>query len=198
MISSPRFTTRDLDALPDIEGIRYEIIDGELYVSKATHWRHQYVGTRVSTTLDVWGRVTGDGVVIQGPGLVFADDENVIPDLVWIARDRLRHVWHEAGHMRAAPDLAIEVLAPGRENERRDRELKLDLYSRWGVREYTIVDWAGRRVEVYRRAEGRPEGRLELAATLGDGDVLTSSLLPGFACPLASIWPPTNTPPTAP
>ena len=68
MSTSPRFTPRDVEALPDVEGIRYEIIDGELYVSKAPHWHHQYVGTRVSTMLGVWGQKTRLGVVIQGPG----------------------------------------------------------------------------------------------------------------------------------
>jgi hypothetical protein len=29
-----------------------------------------------------------------------------------------------------------------------------------------------------------------LAVTLTDGDTLTSSLLPGFALPVAELWPP--------
>ena len=33
-----RYTSRDLDLLPDVEGIRYEIIDGELHVSKQPSW----------------------------------------------------------------------------------------------------------------------------------------------------------------
>ena len=35
MTISLKYTTADLDLLPDIEGTRYEIIDGELYVTRA-------------------------------------------------------------------------------------------------------------------------------------------------------------------
>jgi hypothetical protein len=35
-----RWTTADLDLFPD-DGTRYEIVDGELFMAKAPHWRHQ-------------------------------------------------------------------------------------------------------------------------------------------------------------
>ncbi len=88
--------------------------------------------------------------------------------------------------MTAAPELVIEVVSPGRENERRDRELKLALYARRDAAEYWIVDWRRRTVDVYRR----DAGRLVLVSTLADGDTLTSPLLPGFSCPLIDLWPP--------
>src|SRR5262245_31037872 len=78
--------------------------------------------------------------------------------------------------MHDATELAIEVLSPGRKNERRDREIKPRLYSRHGVLEYWVVDWAKRRIEIYRRQQAV----LELAATLYEGDVLVSPILPGF------------------
>ena len=78
------------------------------------------------------------------------------------------------------------MLSPGPANERRDRELKLKLYSRQGVLEYWIVDWRLRTVQVYHREQLE----LRLAATLTGEDVLTSPLLPGFACPIWSFWEP--------
>lgn len=36
-----RWTSADLEVLPD-DGKRYEIIDGELYVSTQPHWQHQF------------------------------------------------------------------------------------------------------------------------------------------------------------
>jgi Uma2 family endonuclease len=80
----------------------------------------------------------------------------------------------------------VEVLSPGARNERRDRDLKLKLYSRQGVQEYWIADWLLRTIQVYRRQEAE----LRLVATLRGDDVLTSPLLPGFSCPLPSLWPP--------
>jgi Uma2 family endonuclease len=35
-----RWTTADLDLFPE-DGKRYEIIDGELFVTRAPHWKHQ-------------------------------------------------------------------------------------------------------------------------------------------------------------
>ena len=179
-----RYTSADLERLPDVEGVRYEIIDGELHVSKQPSWHHQYATNRVGVALDVWSEATGHGVTLPAPGVIFAADDDVAPDVVWISRERLATLQDEAGHLRGAPELVVEVLSPGPANERRDRELKLQLYSRQGVQEYWIVDWRARQVEVYRRER---EG-LQLVATLSGQDVLTSPILPDFACPLAYLW----------
>ena len=186
MSISPRFTSADLELLPDVDGVRYEIIDGELYVSRQPDWHHQYTCNEVAVELRNWSRQTGLGVIIPAPGLIFAADDDVAPDLVWISRERLAAVQDEAGHLRAAPELVVEVLSRGATNERRDRDLKLTLYSRRGVREYWIVDWRRQTVEVYRREQAA----LRLVATLGNEDALTSPLLPGFTSPVAGLWPP--------
>lgn len=187
MSTSLRYTSRDLEGLPDIDGVRYEIIDGELYVSKAVNWQHQYASDRASRALVDWNDKTGTGLSITIPGLIFAPDEDVIPDIVWIRRDRLSAAFDEAGHLRIAPDLVVEILSPGAANERRDREFKLKLYSRQGVHEYWIVDWSRRRIQVYRR----DDAALQLIATLESGDTLRSPLLEGFAHPVEDLWAPT-------
>ena len=181
-----RYTTSDLECLPAIDGVRYEIIAGDLYVSRQPDWHHQYVSGRLSWALHDWNNRAGAGLPIEAPGIIFASDDNVAPDVVWISRARLPHIFNSGGHLRAAPELVIEVLSPGADNERRDRELKLKLYSRQGVQEYWIVDWQLQSVQVYRRAQAA----LELVGTLAGQDVLTSPLLPGFACPLPTLWPP--------
>jgi Uma2 family endonuclease len=183
---SRRYTSADLELLPNIEGVRYEIIDGELYVSSQPDWHHQYTCNAIGAELRNWDRHAGLGVTLPAPGLVFADDDDVAPDIVWISRERLVAVQDKAGHLRAAPELVVEVLSQGSSNVRRDREIKLALYSRRGVGEYWIADWRGQTVEVYRREQAA----LQLVATLGNEDTLTSPLLPGFASPLAGLWPP--------
>lgn len=186
MTASLRFTSSDLECLPDIDGVRYEIIDGELYVSKTPHAYHQYTCAALTSALHVWSLQSGRGATFVAPGLVFAPDEDVIPDVVWVSHQRISLTLDERGHFRAAPELVVEVLSPGPENQRRDRDLKLKLYSRQGVQEYWIADWQLRSVQVYRREAAA----LRLVATLADGDVLTSPLLPGFECPVAGLWAP--------
>jgi Uma2 family endonuclease len=186
MTTGLRFTSRDLECFPDIEGVRYEIIDGELYVSRAPQLGHQYACGKVFSPLDQWSEQTGIGRPYLTPGLVFSEDNEVIPDLIWVTHARLAEVIDDKGHLRAAPELVVEVLSPGRVNELRDRELKLELYSRQGVQEYWIVDWRRQAMDVY-RYEG---DALRLATTLHDGDVLTSPLFPGFTCAVSTFWQP--------
>jgi Uma2 family endonuclease len=181
-----RFTTRDLEAMPQIEGVRYEIIDGELYVSTAPHMRHQYAADELRLALRASRELSAAGITITVAGLVFADDQNVIPDLIWISNQRYGRGLDSAGHFTVAPELVVEVLSPGPSNELRDRDVKLDLYSRIGVDEYWIVDWRARLVEVYRRLGAE----LQRIATLTDDATLTSPLLPGFSCPISSLWAP--------
>jgi Uma2 family endonuclease len=178
------FTSSDLKKFPDLPGVRYEIIDGELYVSRQPTLGHQDAAGEVQFALRFWNRETRAGRVFGEPGLVFAEDQDVAPDVVWMTHGRLAEAEDEKGHLRLAPELVVEVLSPGPANELRDRELKLSLYARQGVQEYWIVDWIRHAVEVYRH----DRVTLQLAATLGDGDTLTSPLLPGFALPAAQIW----------
>lgn len=85
-----------------------------------------------------------------------------IPDVVWASNERLEPLLDEAGHLTGAPELVVEVLSPGKKNERRDREAKLKLYSVQGVYEYWIVNLKERMVKVYHREQAV----LKLVATL--------------------------------
>jgi Uma2 family endonuclease len=169
--------------MPD-DGKRYEIIDGELYVSKQPHYYHQRLCSELIFLLTMWSKKTGLGEVTGAPGLIFADDDDVAPDVVWSSFPRLKTILQADGKLHAAPELVIEVLSPGPRNETRDREAKLKLYSRRGVGEYWIVDWMIHRVEAYRREQAQ----LNLISTLFEPDTLTSPVLPSFSCPLADLF----------
>jgi Uma2 family endonuclease len=183
MSTTVRWTSADLLALPDDDGKRREIIDGELLVSSQPHWYHQMVCNRYGGQLDDWSFTSGLGATASAPGLIFAEDQDVAPDVVWASHARLANILH-GGKLYGAPELVIEVLSPGSKNINRDRTAKLGLYGRRGVDEYWITDWRQHRVEVYRR-DG---AQLVLVATLGPGDTLSSPLLPGFALPLDRLF----------
>jgi Uma2 family endonuclease len=155
-----RWTIHDLDGYDLQEGNRYEIIEGELFGSTQPHVHHQRICGRLIVELTNWADQGGGGTAILAPGVIF-DVENAV-----------------------APDLAVEVLSPDSANTRRDREVKLRLYSVHGVREYWIVDWPAKSVQIYRHTTGA----LKLAATLLIDDELTSPLLPGFSLPVARLF----------
>jgi len=62
---SSRFTSKDLEKLPAIDGLRYEIVDGDLFVSKQPHWHHQYTADRVARPLHDWNDRTGLARIIH-------------------------------------------------------------------------------------------------------------------------------------
>jgi Uma2 family endonuclease len=171
--------------MPDDGGWkRYEIIDGDLYVSRAPHIRHQVAGGNIHVELTIWSRQTQLGQAFQTPSVIFTPNDAVIPDVVWVSRDRLANGIDAAGHLIVAPELIVEILSPGDLNEQRDKEFKLKLYSLHGVQEYWIVSWQRQTLEIYRRSEAQ----LQLVGTLLVGDTLTSPLLPGFSTPIAQIF----------
>jgi Uma2 family endonuclease len=178
-----RWTSRDLELLAD-EGKRYEIVDGELYVSRQPHLYHQYGIGEIYESLQAWSRQNKNGRAIFTPGLIFADDDDVVPDVVWISRERLAMAFQADGKLHFAPELAVEVLSPGVANVSRDRETKLKLYSRRGVLEYWVVSWEKHYLEVYRREEDV----LKLHSTLYEGNLLQSPYLPGYHCQLSQFF----------
>jgi Uma2 family endonuclease len=183
MVTSRRWTSADLETLAD-DGNLYEIIDGKLFMSTQSYVEHQVASANLTAELVTWNRRSGLGVAIASPGLTLGDSDDVAPDVVWFSHQRFTTAVHQDGKLHLAPELVVELLSPEKENERRDRVAKLELYERHGVEEYWIVDWQQRRIDVFRRVEQA----LQLAATVGANDVLESSLLPGFSVQVRSCF----------
>lgn len=183
MIVADKFTSADLALMPD-NGKRYEIIEGELYVSRQPGVEHQHACAALTHYLYGWNLEHGLGKVLGAPGVIFAEDDDVAPDLIWISNDALAKSLDKAGHIHTAPELVIEVISPGKTNADRDRQAKLRLYSRRGVQEYWIVDWLLQKVEIYRRKYGR----LKQVETLLPQDEIKSPLLPGFSCQVKLLF----------
>jgi len=173
-----RWTTADLHLFAGDRNNRYEIIDGELFVTRSPHWKHQALCINIGAVLKTWSDKSGLGEPAVMPGIIFSDADNVIPDVVWASYESLERVLDDAGHLTAAPELVVEVISPGDKNEKRDREAKLKLYSVQEVEEYWIFDRRQKQIEVY----WREQAILKLVVTLFNQDELTSPLLPGFSC----------------
>lgn len=178
-----RWTISDLDGFPD-NGNRYEIIDGELFVTRSPHWNHQEAAGEIVTELYLWSEQNGLGQAVMSPGIIFSESDHVIPDVVWISNQRLADLLDDAGHLTGAPELIVEVLSQTEKDKERDKKTKLKLYSVQGVQEYWIVDYQQQQIEVYRRDRAILERVLTLFAT----DELTSPLLPEFRCLVGSLF----------
>jgi Uma2 family endonuclease len=178
----PLLTVADLDACPD-DGNRYELIGGELFVSRAPRLPHQLVLQHLQMNLYNYLQTTPVGLLVPGPGAVFSQSDAVIPDLVFVRNERLNKIVENERFV-GVPDLVIEVLSPGKENRERDLMVKRQLYAKYGVKEYWIVDSENLSVLIFRSREQTLE---EIAVVSGDDEV-TSPLLPGFQLKVMAIF----------
>ena len=148
-----RWTVAERDALPD-DGNRYEVIDGELFVTPAPAWRHQAAVSVLNTVLADYLQRQRVGVVLPAPAdVVFADDRGVQPDLFVVPGIDGRRPEHFDEVRRLL--LAVEILSPS--TARADRVAKRRLYRTEQVPEYWIVDLDARTFERTTPADERPE-----------------------------------------
>jgi Uma2 family endonuclease len=178
----PLLTVADLDACPE-DNNRYELIGGELFVSRAPGISHQHVLNNLQLIFGAHLKENPIGILVPGAGAIFSDYDAVIPDLAFVRNERWDQVV-TGEKFTGALDLVIEVTSPGTENRRRDLLVKRQLYGKYGVAEYWVIDSDNRLVEVY-RLQGE---QLEGVATFRNGDEVTTPLLPDLRLPVNEIF----------
>ncbi|MGH9870957.1 MAG: Uma2 family endonuclease [Pyrinomonadaceae bacterium] len=179
----PLLTVADLDAFPEDDGNRYELIGGELFVSCAPGIPHQRVLLNLEVGLSNYLKDTPVGILVPGAGAIFSDYDAVIPDLAFVRHER----WNEVvtgEKFTGALDVVIEILSPGSQNRKRDLSAKRQLYAKYGAAEYWIVDSENQSVLTFRLRDQS----LEEVATLSGNDELSSPILPGFQLKVSAIF----------
>ena len=169
----------DLQAIDD-ERHRYEIIDGELFVSPSPTTAHQRASLVIAAALLAHVRTHGGEVLAAPYDVYFARDTVVIPDVVYVTPEH--HTRIEDRFLRGAPDLVVEVASPS--TRRIDLGRKLALYQREGVAEYWFVDVTNFTVVVH-RLSGDAYGPPQI---LGRGQTLTPTVAPGFTLPVDEVF----------
>ena len=137
------WTYDDLATLPD-DGRRYEILDGELFVSPSpSRWHQELLKRLFRAFVELEDR--GLAKVYFAPLDVILSPTRVVePDLVVVGKQR-REILKERG-VEGPPDLVIEVLSPS--TTKHDRTRKRRFYARNGIREYWIADPDAEAIEV--------------------------------------------------
>lgn len=184
MTTKPRrLTIDDWEAMPYREGYRYEIIEGELFVSCSPGLTHQIVSDNLLVLIKNYLAANPIGTVVSTPGLILSNVSGVIPDLVFFRREqRDRIVTNE--RLTGPPALVIEILSPGSANIKRDQLVKLRLYSRHNVPEYWIVD--PQNLTIARYVDDGSS--LTLSESLRVDDNLVTTALPGFSCQVSDVF----------
>jgi Uma2 family endonuclease len=123
-------TVEDMENMPDDE-FRYELDDGVLIVSPAPSNLHQLVVFRLAQVLDA--ARPPELLVLPGPGVNITRFQHRVPDLAVVRSDSMGTVFQER-----PPALAVEVASP--RTRLYDRNRKKDVYERFGIPSYWIVD----------------------------------------------------------
>lgn len=147
--------------------------------------RHQLILGNLHFFIKGFLRRKDLGEVFLSPfDVVFSNFDVVEPDLLYISRERWSLLTE--ANLQGSPDLVVEILSPSTRG--RDRGIKKNLYERFEVSEYWIVDPVSDLIEVLRR---QPGGGLALVATLSRaaGDTLSTPLLSALEIPLEEIFP---------
>ena len=172
-------TADDLLAMPD-DGMRRELIQGELIEMPPASDHHGFVGNRLSWRLSAFGEQHGLG---QGrmaeTGFQLASDTVLAPDYAFISYERMASRPQPRGYAQVVPDLVVEVFSPGDRQPQLDRKIRIWLEA--GVRLALVVYPQRQQVHAY-----HPDGSV---AHFGSDDTLTCEpVLPGFACPVADLF----------
>jgi len=183
-----RYTVDDLEFMPE-DTNRYELIGGKLFVSRAPHLDHQRTVTNFIIAFGDYLKKNPIGEIFTTPGVIFSPKDAVIPDLVFATHETVRKnvAGEEAkfeGKFIAAPELMIEILSYGKQDVKRDRVFKRQLYGDYGVKEYWVVDGLFNTIEVYRLEDGGQQlvKRFEIYETI------ETPLLPDFSLKLSDIF----------
>jgi Uma2 family endonuclease len=134
-------------ALPD-DGNRYEVIDGELFVTPSPNPVHQRAVRELLYLVGPYATAQGIGDTLMGPAdvVVYGPRKFVQPDVfvVPLVHGAVARSWTEVGRL----ILVVEVVSPS--TARTDRGRKLELYQEKAVPEYWIIDVEARQVERWR------------------------------------------------
>ena len=175
---------QQLLALP--EGLTGEIINGQLYTQPRPAWPHSLAGSRLGADIEgPYGRGRGGPGgwwIIDEPEIhLVLDTEVVVPDIAGWRRERLPAPL--TGHkIPVAPDWVCEIFSPSTRS--RDREEKMPLYARYGVRHAWLVDPKTRTLEAYEQMDGQ----WHKLGVFRDGDPVSVAPFDAITIHLADLW----------
>jgi len=174
------YTYQDYSEIPD-DGNRYQIIEGELIMSPAPFTKHQRIVRKIIFALLKFIEEEQTGELFFAPTDLVLNNSNVVqPDILFILNENLNIITEK--NIKGVPDLIIEIISPA--TGYYDLSGKKDLYEKFGVQEYWIVDPMKQRIDIYLNFEHK----FELHQRLEKKGIVKSNILKGFEIDLETIF----------
>ena len=165
-------TAEQFDALPEEEGRKWELLDGELIEVPSARPRHNRILLRLGRLLDAFADANGLGAVLPETDLAVRRDSRLRPDLTFFSADTWRTVDIDRVPIVETPDIAIEIISPSESASTIQR--KVEAYLAWGVHEIWLIYPETRTVMVHNSGGAR---------RVSEGALLTSEFIPGWQLP---------------
>ncbi len=173
---------KDFD-FPENDNAWYELINGQLVRKQSPTIQHQDISGNIYFWLRVFVKKKSLGKVLTAPLDTVLDDGNAYhPDVLFVKKDRFHILDEKEKVIIGAPDLVVEVLS--KSTAFYDRGDKKDIYEKYGVREYWLVDPVSKTVEVY----SFENQRFKLKQLVDETGELQSVVLEGFKVEAAKIF----------
>lgn len=179
-----KYSYKDYMSWPENE--RWELINGEVYsMSPAPNRIHQKISGNLF--YQIYDYLYGKSCeVYEAPFDVklTPDEEDQSPTIlqpdIIVCCDNNKFT--DQG-LTGAPDLIIEIVSPS--TGMIDRKLKYDLYEKYGVKEYWIVEPVEKVIEIFSRNE---KGLFDKREVYGEKDIVKVNTLPGLEIDLQRVF----------
>jgi Uma2 family endonuclease len=173
-----------IGALP--EGVTGELIDGQLHTQPRPAGTHALATANLAAELIVpysRGRSGPGGwwILLEPELHLVRDAEILVPDLAGWRRERMPEVPADQ-RFEVVPDWICEVLSPSTRS--RDREIKMPVYARYGVRYAWLIDPDTRTLEVY----ALEQGGWRQSGTYGERDHIEAAPFELARFAVAALW----------
>jgi len=160
----------------------YELINGLLMKRSAPSLRHQNAVSALLSKMRAFADKKKLGKVFTAPVDVLLDNGNCFqPDICFVSNERA-FLLDNGEYINGAPDLVVEVLSPG--TWKNDRSSKKDVYEKYAVKEYWILDPVYQTVEIF----VHENNTFRLHALAEAEGRLASVVLPGFEVSVEGIY----------
>ena len=179
-IQSRSLTYDDLQRMRETRDERLELMDGELCVTPAPTPLHQDISGNMYTLFRSVVLESGRGRVYYAPlDVKLAENTIVQPDLIIILSDR--RLVLTAARVEGAPSLAVEIISPS--TSAQDRVRKRNLYARYDVPEYWLVDPDEESVTTFSNPQNGRYGVEQVTS-----DIAVSATIPGLSADLKAVF----------
>lgn len=177
-----RMTADELLRLPD-NGMRRELIAGELHEMPPAGGEHGYIGSRAQVELGIYLRQhpeIGGGLFTAETGFRLARNPDTVraPDVAYVRAERLAEA-RARSYPTLAPDFVVEVVSPN--DTASEVQSKVDEWLQAGVLLVWVLYPTTRSAMTY-----RADGAVELLH--GDDRLTGEPVLAGFSCRLSDLF----------